>query len=153
MTGMWEMLAVNFAMLIGVMLLLWAYAVKIRDVSFIDAFWAFGMVLLAWASWVQVGSEGRRATVLLGLTSIWGLRLALRGRGPALQKNHGLHHGKQGLELAKSCVAYGVPDAGTFAVHHGIARTAWHLGQRRRRPDHGTDRLGRGCFGTYRYCL
>jgi steroid 5-alpha reductase family enzyme len=57
-------------------LLLWAYAVKIRDVSFIDAFWAFGMVILAWASWLQIDGQGRRADVLLALTTIWGVRLA-----------------------------------------------------------------------------
>ena len=29
------------------MLLLWLWSLSIRDVSFIDAFWAYGMVLLA----------------------------------------------------------------------------------------------------------
>jgi steroid 5-alpha reductase family enzyme len=77
MTGVWALLAINFALLLAVILLLWAYAVKIRDVSFIDAFWALGMVLLAWASWVQVGGDGRRATVLLALTTMWGMRLGL----------------------------------------------------------------------------
>ncbi len=41
------LLAINFAGLVAVILLLWGIAVTIRDVSFIDAFWAFGMVLLA----------------------------------------------------------------------------------------------------------
>ncbi|MBK8373846.1 DUF1295 domain-containing protein [Sphingorhabdus sp.] len=70
------MLAINLAILIAFILLLWAYAVRIRDVSFIDAFWAFGMVVLAWVSWLQIDGQGRRADVLLALTSIWGLRLA-----------------------------------------------------------------------------
>ena len=43
-------LLINAAALFVVILALWAYSVKIRDVSFIDAFWAFGMVLLAWAT-------------------------------------------------------------------------------------------------------
>ena len=77
MTGVFQMLAVNLALLMVVIMMLWAYAVKIRDVSFIDAFWAFGMVLLAWCSFFQMGAEGRRSAVLLGLTTLWGLRLAL----------------------------------------------------------------------------
>lgn len=71
------LLAINFAGLLGVILLLWGIATLIRDVSFIDAFWAFGMVLLAWGTWWQVGAEGAHAKLLLGLTSLWGLRLAI----------------------------------------------------------------------------
>jgi steroid 5-alpha reductase family enzyme len=70
------LLAINFAVLMSAILLFWVYATRIRDVSFIDAFWAFGMVILAWASWLQIADGGRRASVLLALTSLWGLRLA-----------------------------------------------------------------------------
>src|SRR5690349_11672817 len=71
------LLAINFGGLLAVILLLWGIATLIRDVSFIDAFWAFGMVLLAWGTWWQVGAEGAHAKLLLGLTSLWGLRLAI----------------------------------------------------------------------------
>lgn len=71
------LLAVNFAGLLAVILLLWAFAVTIRDVSFIDAFWAFGMVLLAWGTAWQAGIDGAHAKLLLALTSLWGLRLAI----------------------------------------------------------------------------
>ena len=47
MSGALTMLAINLGALMIAILLLWAYSVKIRDVSFIDAFWAFGMVILA----------------------------------------------------------------------------------------------------------
>lgn len=76
MTLVWPTLAVNAAALFAVLMLLWGYSVKIRDVSFIDAFWAFGMVLLAWATWVQSGQPGARSHLLLGLTTLWGLRLS-----------------------------------------------------------------------------
>ncbi|MBB6427488.1 DUF1295 domain-containing protein [Sphingopyxis sp. JAI128] len=71
------LLATNFAGLIGVILILWGIAVVIRDVSFIDAFWAFGMVLLAWGAAWQAGFDAPHATLLLGLTTLWGLRLAV----------------------------------------------------------------------------
>ena len=70
------MLLINAAALVAVILLLWRYSVRIRDVSFIDAFWAFGMVLLAWATWAQSSAPGARSHLLLGLTTLWGLRLS-----------------------------------------------------------------------------
>ena len=69
-------LLINAAALFAVILLLWRYSVRIKDVSFIDAFWAFGMVLLAWATWAQSNAPGARSHLLLGLTTLWGLRLS-----------------------------------------------------------------------------
>ena len=77
MTGVLQVLAVNFAGLLLVILALWAIARAIRDVSFVDAFWAFGMVLLAWGTVSQTGIDGQRTQMILLLVSIWGVRLAL----------------------------------------------------------------------------
>ena len=41
MTDIVTLLAINFAALIAAILILWGIAVAIRDVSFIDAFWAW----------------------------------------------------------------------------------------------------------------
>ena len=60
MTDLGSTILINAAALFAVILALWAYSVKIRDVSFIDAFWAFGMVLLACATWAQSESPGAR---------------------------------------------------------------------------------------------
>lgn len=94
MTSVGIVLATNFFGLIAVIGGLWLIALAVRDVSFIDAFWAFGMVLLAWGTAVQVGSEGLRAQLLLGLTTLWGLRLSIHlfirwrrtGEDPRYQK-------------------------------------------------------------------
>ncbi|MFM7027506.1 MAG: DUF1295 domain-containing protein [Chakrabartia sp.] len=72
-----HMLATNAVILGVTMLALWAYCVRIRDVSVIDSFWPFGMVLLAGTSYAIVGATGTRFAVLFGLTAIWGLRLAI----------------------------------------------------------------------------
>lgn len=77
MSDVLTILGINLAGLIAVILILWAIAVRIRDVSFVDAFWALGMVLLAWASAGQVGTEAPHGKWLLGLTTLWGLRLAI----------------------------------------------------------------------------
>jgi steroid 5-alpha reductase family enzyme len=76
MSAVATVVTLNAAALLAAILLLWAYSVRIRDVSFIDAFWAFGMVFLAWASWAQSGAPGARSHLLLGLTTLWGLRLS-----------------------------------------------------------------------------
>jgi steroid 5-alpha reductase family enzyme len=77
MTSAITLLAINLLGLLGVILLLWLYACRIRDASFIDAFWAFGMVLLAWGALWQTGSAGQRGALILALTTLWGMRLSL----------------------------------------------------------------------------
>ncbi|HEY0300735.1 MAG TPA: DUF1295 domain-containing protein, partial [Rhizomicrobium sp.] len=54
---------------------LWLVAIRIRDVSFVDAWWALGMVVLAWASFFGSGSLTDRKVVLLSLSTAWGMRL------------------------------------------------------------------------------
>lgn len=75
--GTTAMLTINLVALLVVVLLLWRYAVTVRDVSFIDAFWAVGMVLLAWASALLTGFGGLHGILLLVLTTLWGVRLAV----------------------------------------------------------------------------
>jgi steroid 5-alpha reductase family enzyme len=73
-----EILAVNAALLMIAIIILWAVSVRIRDVSFIDSFWAFGMVMLAVSTFVQAhDGSPQRKFLILGLTGIWGLRLSL----------------------------------------------------------------------------
>jgi len=72
-----EPLLINAAVDLAMMLLLCWVAVRIGDVSFIDAVWGAGMAVLAFASFVQVANPGPRAGLLLAMTVIWGLRLGL----------------------------------------------------------------------------
>jgi steroid 5-alpha reductase family enzyme len=77
MAGSFAFLFVNLLGLLAVILGLWMISLKLRDVSFIDAFWAFGMVLLAWSSWLQAGATSAIGPVILALVTIWGLRLSI----------------------------------------------------------------------------
>ena len=112
MSELLVLVLINLAVLMTAIMGLWLYAVKIRDVSFIDAFWGFGMVILAWASWVQIGDGGRRATVLLALTSLWGVRLALHlltrwrreGEDPRYAKILGHAMERKGWSWAKTAL-------------------------------------------------
>jgi steroid 5-alpha reductase family enzyme len=72
-----HVLIFNAALVIVIMVVLWAYAQKIKDVSFIDGFWALGMVFVAIASWLVATGDPMRKAVITGLTSLWGLRLGI----------------------------------------------------------------------------
>ena len=80
---MLEALLVNAAVDLAMMLVLCWIAVRIGDVSFIDAVWGAGMVVLAASSWLQLSQSfvnenaGARAHLLLAMTTVWGLRLGL----------------------------------------------------------------------------
>lgn len=71
------LLATNLAVAFGLFVLLWLFSLKTRDPSFVDSFWAFGMVLLAWTSFAQTstGAPTLRQALLVGLCTFWGLRL------------------------------------------------------------------------------
>ena len=76
---MLDLLLINAAILLALVLVQWAISVKIDDVSFIDAFWGAGMGVLAVASWLHgPGShEGALATLIMAMTAAWGFRLGI----------------------------------------------------------------------------
>ena len=68
-------LAINALVLGAFFLAAWLVCLKLRDVTPVDSLWAFGMVVLAGASFVQTGGLPARKLLLLGLCAAWGLRL------------------------------------------------------------------------------
>ena len=75
---MLEALALNAAILIATVLLLWMISVRINDVSFIDSFWGAGMGLMAVISWLQIRpSPEPLATLIMLMTAAWGFRLGI----------------------------------------------------------------------------
>ena len=69
----------------GLMLLLWVWSIRRRDVSIIDPFWGLGFVLVAWIAGLTTDGDPGRRILLVTLTSLWGLRLF----GYLLWRNHG----------------------------------------------------------------
>ncbi|MGD1934475.1 MAG: DUF1295 domain-containing protein [Candidatus Phaeomarinobacter sp.] len=53
---------------------LWLLSLRLKDVSFVDAFWSVGFGLVAWTTYLAVGPDHPRAFLLLGFTSLWALR-------------------------------------------------------------------------------
>jgi steroid 5-alpha reductase family enzyme len=70
-----RLLLVNAAIVALCFTALWLIALRLRDVSFIDSWWALGMVVLAWASFFVTGAPTPHKVLLLVLCSVWGLRL------------------------------------------------------------------------------
>jgi steroid 5-alpha reductase family enzyme len=69
-----SLLLLNAAIIAAVMLILWLLSLRLRDASIVDIFWGLGFVVIAWntQAWTDGGS---RASLLVTLTTLWGLRL------------------------------------------------------------------------------
>lgn len=102
-------LGLTLLAVIGLMLLCWGCALAIRDVSFIDAIWAYGMVFaVAAAALLNGGVAGPAGWTLLALVALWGLRLGTHlitrwrrlGPDPRYEKIIGTAMNKQRMSFA-----------------------------------------------------
>lgn len=71
-----EVLALNLAVAWLAGFLLWLVSLRIRDVSIVDIFWGPAFVLIAWCTYIAGTSAWAHQQLIVGLTSVWGLRLA-----------------------------------------------------------------------------
>ncbi|MEZ5994391.1 MAG: DUF1295 domain-containing protein [Hyphomonadaceae bacterium] len=72
-----QILLANFAISAAFCAALWLVSIRIKDPSFIDAWWALGIVALSWATLLQAPAPGPHALALTALATAWGLRLGL----------------------------------------------------------------------------
>ncbi|MGE3928660.1 MAG: DUF1295 domain-containing protein [Hyphomonadaceae bacterium] len=70
-------LLANFILSALIFLALWGVSIAIRDVSFIDSWWALGVIVLAWSSYLQPDAPTPHGLLLALLATLWGLRLGL----------------------------------------------------------------------------
>lgn len=109
---MTSMLIINALILLVTLAGLWLYSIRIRDVSFIDAFWAFGMVMMAVSSFLQTDGDPARRWMLTALCMLWGLRLATHlytrwrahGEDPRYRKILGHAMEKNGWSFPKAAL-------------------------------------------------
>jgi steroid 5-alpha reductase family enzyme len=71
-----QVLFTNFALVMACMLLLWLISIPLRDVSYVDSFWAAGFVIVASSTYFMTGGGSDRRQLILLITAIWGARLA-----------------------------------------------------------------------------
>lgn len=69
------LVGVNLALAAALFAGLWGVAQLNRDPSFVDAFWAFGVTLMAVSSFFLADGWALREYLITGLTLAWGLRL------------------------------------------------------------------------------
>lgn len=95
-----SVLIFNLSVVLVGMCCLWLLSVAKRDASIVDPCWGLGFVFIAWATIWQTGCHDLRDGLLLGLVTLWGLRLSIylfwrnHGKGEdrryaAMRKKHG----------------------------------------------------------------
>lgn len=70
-----HLLLVNAVALAAIWAMLWLVNLSLRDPSFVDIWWALGIVLIAFLSLMSTGQGRLHASLLTGLSALWGLRL------------------------------------------------------------------------------
>jgi steroid 5-alpha reductase family enzyme len=85
LTPTWPLPAVALAAVLGMMTLVWVASLLKRDASLVDVFWGLGFVVVAWIYFAPSEPEALRGRIVVGLVTLWGLRLSLyilwRNRG------------------------------------------------------------------------
>lgn len=66
----------NFVIVMACMIVLWLISIPVRDVSFVDTFWAAGFVVIATATYLMTGGGTDRRQLIVAITAVWGIRLA-----------------------------------------------------------------------------
>lgn len=71
------LLTVNALVTVVCFIALWILSLIIKDVSFIDSWWALGLVVIAGVSFMNTSPNSPHAGIIFVLCTIWGLRLGL----------------------------------------------------------------------------
>jgi steroid 5-alpha reductase family enzyme len=69
-------LAMASAVTLLAMLVLWLVSLAIKNVSIVDVYWGLGFVVIAAVAAICNRPPTNRVALLLGMTSLWGMRLA-----------------------------------------------------------------------------
>lgn len=64
------------AAIAALMLAVWLVSLVLRDASIVDITWGLGFVLVAWVSFATGDGSDARRTLVVVLTTLWGVRLA-----------------------------------------------------------------------------
>ncbi|MGQ0431197.1 MAG: DUF1295 domain-containing protein [Microthrixaceae bacterium] len=73
--GVLGLLALNLAVTLGCMVVLWLLSIRRGDPSFVDAWWPMGFVVVAVVTFAVTDGDPVRRALLVGITAVWGVRL------------------------------------------------------------------------------
>ena len=91
----WNLAAVFVMMIIG-----WLISLRYRNVSIVDSLWGLGFVLIAWITFFLADGFSGRKTLIVILTTVWGMRLSIflgkRNWGSGEDRRYGQWRQKSG---------------------------------------------------------
>ena len=100
MENMTTILVINFAAVVGMMIIGWLISLQYHNVTIVDSLWGLGFVLIVWITFVLSDGFFYRKTVVALLVTAWGLRLSiylsLRNWGAAEDPRYGEWRKKSG---------------------------------------------------------
>lgn len=70
-------LAASAQTIVVVMVCVWLLSLILKDASIVDLVWGLGFVLVAWTVFIGVPGQSVTRNLLVGLTTLWGLRLSI----------------------------------------------------------------------------
>lgn len=66
----------NFLTIMGLMVALWVLSLVKRNAAIVDIFWGLGFVVVAWLTFYSAQGYLLRRSLLVVMTTLWGVRLA-----------------------------------------------------------------------------
>jgi steroid 5-alpha reductase family enzyme len=94
---------INFNLVCVMMLLGWLFSLLKRNVNIVDSLWGLGFVLIAWSTFLYGDGYYNRKSLILILTSLWGIRLSVyltwRNWGKAEDKRYDLWRKEAGASF------------------------------------------------------
>jgi len=73
-----SVVATGLLVAVGLFSLIWVASLPLRDASLVDRFWGAAFVVLGWFyAWSGPAPLGLAGFVLLGMVTVWGMRLAI----------------------------------------------------------------------------
>lgn len=70
-------LVTTLVVVFGLMTITWIISITRKDASVVDIVWGLGFVLVGWVIYLRFADGEPWASILLGMVTIWGLRLAI----------------------------------------------------------------------------
>jgi steroid 5-alpha reductase family enzyme len=71
-----SLFAHTIALILCLMVFMWALSLARRDASIVDIFWGLGFIAVVWFAFFTTDGHGPRTLLVSVLTTLWGLRLA-----------------------------------------------------------------------------
>ena len=113
---MLTILAINAAVLGSCFVALWLICLGTRDVTPVDSFWAWGMLVMAASTYVQAEGDPTRMLMLLAICGLWAARLGsfMLWRW----RSHGRGAGQQGFSVDGRTGGGGVSSRSCWRLNH-----------------------------------